>query len=68
MHATARVNGGVSLATSRTRRGHKNLQTTVRDDEQSDATMDAELRAWRRQRSLTSSKSSQDTPVCWLVY
>jgi integrase/recombinase XerD len=47
-HATELVNGGVSLATIRKRLGHKNLQTTLRYAEQSDATADAELRAWRR--------------------
>lgn len=49
-HATDLVNGGVSLMTIRKRLGHKNLQTTLRYAEQSDATADAELRAWRRQR------------------
>ena len=49
-HATDLVNGGVSLATIRKRLGHKNIQTTLRYAEQSDATADAELRAWRRQR------------------
>ncbi len=48
-HATELVNDGVSLATIRKRLGHKNLQTTLRYAEQSDATADAELRAWRRQ-------------------
>jgi len=50
-HATELVNGGVSLATIRKRLGHKNLQTTLRYAEQSDVTADAELRAWRRQRT-----------------
>jgi len=50
-HATEIVNGGVSLATIRKRLGHKNLQTTLRYAEQSDAAADAELRAWRRQRT-----------------
>ncbi|MGZ5949272.1 MAG: tyrosine-type recombinase/integrase [Isosphaeraceae bacterium] len=49
-HATELVNGGVSLATIRRRLGHKNLQTTLRYAEQSDATSDAELRAWRRKQ------------------
>jgi integrase/recombinase XerD len=49
-HATELVNAGVSLATIRKRLGHKNLQTTLRYAEQSDATADAELRAWRRKR------------------
>jgi integrase/recombinase XerD len=49
-HATELVNGGVSLATIRRRLGHKNLQTTLRYAEQSDATADAELRAWRRKQ------------------
>jgi len=49
-HATELVNAGVSLATIRKRLGHKNVQTTLRYAEQSDATADAELRAWRRQR------------------
>jgi integrase/recombinase XerD len=49
-HATELVNGGVSLATIRKRLGHKNLQTTLRYTEQSDATADAEMRAWRRKQ------------------
>lgn len=47
-HATELVNAGVSLATIRKRLGHKSLQTTLRYAEQSDATADAEVRAWRR--------------------
>src|ERR1700730_18065865 len=47
-HATELVNAGVSLATIRKRLGHRNLQTTLRYTEQSDAVADAELRAWRR--------------------
>ena len=47
-HATDLVNAGVSLATIRKRLGHRNLQTTLRYAEQSDAVADAELRAWRR--------------------
>jgi site-specific recombinase XerD len=47
-HATELVNAGVSLATIRKRLGHRNLQTTLRYAEQSDAVADAELRAWRR--------------------
>jgi len=50
-HATELVNAGVSLATIRKRLGHRNLQTTLRYAEQSDATADAELRAWRRKRA-----------------
>jgi integrase len=49
-HATVLVNEGVSLTTIRKRLGHKNFQTTLLYAEQSDATADAELRAWRRQR------------------
>jgi site-specific recombinase XerD len=49
-HATELVNAGVSLATIRKRLGHRNLQTTLRYAEQSDAVADAELRAWRRRR------------------
>jgi integrase/recombinase XerD len=49
-HATELVNDGVSLATIRKRLGHKNLQTTLRYAEQSDAAADAELRSWRRRR------------------
>lgn len=49
-HATELINGGVSLATIRKRLGHKNLQTTARYAEQTDATADAELRGWRRRR------------------
>jgi integrase len=47
-HATELVNEGVSLGTIRKRLGHQNLQTTVRYAEQSDASAEAELRAWRR--------------------
>ena len=47
-HATELINGGVSLPTIRKRLGHTNLQTTLRYAEQSDATADAEVRAWRR--------------------
>jgi integrase/recombinase XerD len=49
-HATELINGGVSLETIRKRLGHKNLQTTLRYAEQSDATADAEVRAWRRKQ------------------
>jgi site-specific recombinase XerD len=49
-HATELVNEGVSLATIRKRLGHKNLQTTLRYAEQSDAAADTEIRAWRRRR------------------
>jgi integrase len=49
-HATELVNDGVSLATLRKRLGHKNLQTTLRYAEQSDAAADAEIRIWRRRR------------------
>jgi hypothetical protein len=42
------VNAGVSLATIRKRLGHRNLQTTLRYAEQSDAAADAEMRARRR--------------------
>jgi integrase len=45
------VNEGVSLNTIRKRLGHKNLQTTLRYADQSDATADAELRAWRRRKN-----------------
>jgi len=47
-HATELVNAGVSLATIRKRLGHRNLKTTLRYAEQSDAVADAEARAWRR--------------------
>jgi len=50
-HATELVNDGVSLATIRKRLGHKNLQTTLRYAEQTDATADTELRHWRRQKT-----------------
>jgi integrase/recombinase XerD len=49
-HATELMNAGVSLATIRKRLGHKQLQTTLRYAEQSDATADAEVRAWRRRQ------------------
>jgi site-specific recombinase XerD len=52
-HATELVNAGVSLATIRKRLGHKNLQTTLRYAEQSDATADTEIRAWRRRALAT---------------
>lgn len=47
-HATELVNDGVGLATIRKRLGHRQLQTTLRYAEQSDATADAELRLRRR--------------------
>lgn len=50
-HATELVNEGVSLVTIRKRLGHKNMQTTLRYAEQTDASADAELRAWRRRRN-----------------
>ncbi len=50
-HATELVNDGVGLATIRKRLGHRQLQTTLRYAEQSEATADAELRARRRQRN-----------------
>ncbi len=53
-HATELVNDGVSLATIRKRLGHKNIQTTLRYAEQSDSAADAEVRAWRRQRTRRS--------------
>lgn len=49
-HATELVNGGVSLGTIRKRLGHKSIQTTLLYAEESDATADAELRAWRRRQ------------------
>ncbi|MDP9350884.1 MAG: tyrosine-type recombinase/integrase [Chloroflexota bacterium] len=49
-HATELVNGGVGLETIRKRLGHKNIQTTLRYAEQSDAVADAEMRAWRRRQ------------------
>ncbi len=49
-HATELVNGGVGLETIRKRLGHRNLQTTLRYAEQSDAVADAEMRAWRRRQ------------------
>lgn len=47
-HATELINGGVSLNTIRKRLGHQHLQTTLRYAEQSDDSMDIEIRAWRR--------------------
>ena len=49
-YATELVNDGVSLATIRRRLGHK-PPDTLRYAEQSDATADAEIRAWRRRRN-----------------
>lgn len=57
-HATDLVNAGVSLATIRKRLGHKNLQTTLRYADKSDASADAEIRAWRRQHDRTRSIGS----------
>jgi integrase/recombinase XerD len=58
-HASELVNAGVSLATIRKRLGHRNLQTTLRYAEQSDATADAELRAWRRRKGPTRVTRNQ---------
>lgn len=49
-HATELVNGGVSLGTIRKRLGHRHIQTTLRYAEVSDASVDAELRKWRRRQ------------------
>jgi len=49
-HATEMVNDGVSLATIRKRLGHQSIQTTLLYAEKTDATADAEIRAWRRKR------------------
>jgi integrase/recombinase XerD len=49
-HATEMLNGGVSLGTIRKRLGHKSIQTTLLYADKSDASADAELRAWRRQQ------------------
>jgi integrase len=49
-HATELVNGGVDWETIRRRLGHKNMQTTLRYAEQSDAVADAEMREWRRRQ------------------
>lgn len=49
-HATELVNDGVRLATIRKRLGHKHIQTTLRYARLSDATADAEIRAWRRRK------------------
>ena len=51
-HATELINDGVSLATIRKRLGHKNLQTTLRYAEQSDAVADQEIRQWRRRKEV----------------
>lgn len=58
-HATELVNDGVSLTTIRKRLGHKNLQTTLRYAEQSDAVADAELRAWRRRQEQGRGQSQR---------
>ncbi|GMA17231.1 tyrosine-type recombinase/integrase [Deinococcus metallilatus] len=52
-HATELVNGGVSLGTIRKRLGHRHIQTTLRYAEVSDASVDAELRKWRRKQQKT---------------
>ncbi len=49
-HASELVTDGVSLATVRKRLGHANIQTTLRYAEQADATSDAEIRLWRRNK------------------
>ena len=49
-HATELINGGVSITTVRKRLGHRNIASTLRYAELSDATADAELRAWRRKQ------------------
>ena len=49
-HATELVNDGVRFATIRKRLGHKHIQTTLRYARLSDATADAEIRAWRRRK------------------
>jgi len=54
-HATEMINGGVSLATIRRRLGHKSMQTTLLYVNQSDATADDEIRAWRRRKKRTGS-------------
>ncbi len=55
--ASELVDDGVSLVTIRKRRGHKNLQTTLRWAEQTDATADA-ARSWLRKttRRLTRGR------------
>jgi integrase/recombinase XerD len=55
-HATALVNGGVSLQTIREHLGHMSIQTTLRYAEQADAVADAELRAWHRRRGPGASE------------
>jgi len=62
-HATELVNAGVSLATIRKRLGHRNLQTTLRYAEQSDAVADAELRAWRRRAGPSPSRVARERPA-----
>jgi integrase/recombinase XerD len=49
-HATALINGGVSLTTIKKRLGHRNIASTLRYAELSDETADNELRAWRRKQ------------------
>jgi integrase/recombinase XerD len=49
-HATELINDGVTLTTVRKRLGHRNIASTLRYAELSDATADAELRAWRRRQ------------------
>ena len=56
-HATELVNAGVSLETIRRRLGHANAQTVLRYADQRDATTDAEIRSWRRQKITGRSAS-----------
>lgn len=66
-HATELVNGGVSLPTIRKRLGHRNIQTTLRYAEQSDATADAELRAWRREKGTGPMVTVHGSPLDFIV-
>jgi Phage integrase family len=60
-HATELVNGGVSLSTIRKRLGHRNLQTSLRYAEQTDAVAAAELRAWRRDHKQQRHNDTEPT-------
>lgn len=60
--ATISFNAGVSLETIRRRLGHANAQTVLRYADQRDATIDAEIRSWRRRK--TTGHPGGQPPGC----